>query len=204
MRILKKIQSSLFFLLILSNGTTSYCQQIEIAEFSGTQSGNAILLNWTIKAGSTCNGIDVQRSNGVGEFEEVGQITGVCGNLSSASHYTFTDQLPIKNAVNHYRLKLGGSQISEAIFIEFIYVDENKYILKYDATNKEIRLFFINNSNTLTRLKVYNSQGIFVNEIETNSNLFFLNGEMYSNGLYYFSIFSDIKEASINGSFFVY
>jgi len=68
-----------------------------------------IILQWTIKKGSSCIGIGIFRSTDAINFEVIGEIKGVCGSTEFAQAYHFIDENPIKNKTNYYVLEMGFS-----------------------------------------------------------------------------------------------
>lgn len=183
---MKKTSYILIMLMLL----TSYVegQEVILSSFSVHKSGNKILLDWTIKSGSICNGIDIYRSDGISDFVEIGHISGVCGNLGSPTSYTFTDIEPLKNQFNYYRLNLGGTQSSEILSIEYIEVDENNYFLKNNVDLKQATLYFKNKNELNTTIQLYDISGKFIKIVQTNSDFIEINYIDYPKGMIYFKI----------------
>ena len=60
-----------------------------------------------------CNGLGIQRSvNGL-NFNTIGFIEGVCGSLTEAVRYTFTDSMPPVSSTVYYRIDLGPYGFSD-------------------------------------------------------------------------------------------
>ena len=183
------MKKSLFILIVLFFSTNYVeCQESILSDFSVNKSGNKILLDWTIKAGSTCNGIDVYRSDGVSDFIKIGDIVGVCGNVGYPSSYTFTDNDPLKNQFNFYRLNLGGSQTSEILSIEYIEVGENNYFLKNNIDRVSAILYFTNKNELNTTIQLYDLSGKFIKTIQTNSDFIEISYSDYPKGMLFFKI----------------
>ena len=102
---MKKGLSVLFIFI-----ATMVSSQTILDDFALDLNQGKVLLAWTIKSGSVCNGIQIYRSS-TGDsvnFDLIEDIQGVCGDLSSPVAYTFTDEDPMPNQVNYYKLLLGG------------------------------------------------------------------------------------------------
>lgn len=84
-----------------------------VDRFSATQSGMVVHVNWSITEGNLCNGLGIQRSvNGL-HFNTIGFIDGVCGSLTEAVRYTFTDSMPPIGTTVYYRIDLGPYGFSD-------------------------------------------------------------------------------------------
>ena len=78
-----------------------------LGKFYLSENKGTVDLHWSIMEGSTCNGIQIYRSNDSIQFSKIGEISGVCGSISEEQSYTFSDVNPFRNQVNYYRLELG-------------------------------------------------------------------------------------------------
>ena len=130
-------------ILFLATPLLSPCQVLD--EFYALQSGNRVILNFTMKQGNTCNGIDIHRSTDSLQFDGIGSIEGVCGSASFDIPYSFVDESPRLNAINYYRLDLKQLGYSEVISLHV-----------YDHS-KKLQLFPIPAGEVV---KCYSSEGI--------------------------------------------
>ena len=177
----------------------SLCQSI-LDDFSLDLNQGKVLLAWTIKSGSVCNGIQIYRSSiDSVDFELIEDIQGVCGDLSSPVAYTFTDETPLPNQVNYYKLLLGGQEFSEVLGIEVLIIPTNSYLLKPHPVISSSSLYFYNSNNNDVELKVFDDFGSIVYKDQTNSNRFTLDSSMISSGLYYFTLENKSNQSIING-----
>ena len=124
---MKKALSVLFIFI-----ATMVSSQTILDDFALDLNQGKVLLAWTIKSGSVCNGIQIYRSSTADSvnFDLIEDIQGVCGDLSSPVAYTFTDEDPMPNQVNYYKLLLGGQEFSEVLGIEVLLIPSNSYLLK--------------------------------------------------------------------------
>ena len=177
----------------------SLCQSI-LDDFSLDLNQGKVLLAWTIKSASVCNGIQIYRSSiDSVDFELIEDIQGVCGDLSSPVAYTFTDETPLPNQVNYYKLLLGGQEFSEVLGIEVLIIPTNSYLLKPQPVISSSSLDFNNSNNNDVELKVFDDFGSIVYKDQTNSNRFTLDSSMISSGLYYFTLENKSNQSIING-----
>lgn len=193
---MKKMFSILFvFVVTLMTGQTI------LDDFALDLNQGKVLLAWTIKTGSVCNGIQIYRSSGVDSvnFELIEDIQGVCGDLSSPVSYTYTDDNPLQNQFNYYKLLLGGQEVSNVLGIEVLFIPSNSYLLKPHPISSNSELYFENANNNSFELKVFDDFGKVVYKNETYSNRFILDSSMISSGLYYFTLENKSNKNIING-----
>ena len=159
-----------------------------------------VLLAWTIKSGNVCNGVQIYRSSNEDSinFELIEDIQGVCGDLSSAVAYTYTDETPTPNKVNYYKLLL-GQEFSDVLGIEVLFIPSRSYLLKPHPVRNSSALYFNNSNNHNFELKIFDDFGSIVYLHETNSNRFILDSTMVASGLYYFTLENKSDKSIING-----
>ena len=180
---------------------TMVSSQTILDDFALDLNQGKVLLAWTIKSGSVCNGIQIYRSTIEDSlnFELIEDIQGVCGDLSSPVAYTFTDENPLQNQVNYYKLLLGGQEFSEVLGIEVLLIPSNSYLLKPHPIVSSSSLYVYNSNNNDVELKVFDDFGSVVYKNQTNSNRFILDSSMISSGLYYFTLENKSNKSIING-----
>ena len=76
---------------------------VELINFYGNQKERGILLEWQTASEHQNKQFVVERTNGLGEFTEIGFIKGQ-GNSKVLNSYDFTDETPLKG-INYYRLR---------------------------------------------------------------------------------------------------
>lgn len=188
----------LFLLLLVSFGFTAKSQSI-LSDFDIDLSEGKVLLAWTIKSGNVCNGMQILRSKDSISFVLIEDIQGVCGNLSSSVSYTFTDQTPILNTTNYYKINFGGQQESHVLGIEVVNVINNSYLLKPNPVSGASDLYFQNDNQNEMVLKVFDDFGDVIYLDQTYSNKFVLDSTSFSSGIYYFSLENQKTRSVING-----
>ena len=191
---LKHLTISLFIVLGLNlEGQTI------LGDFDIDQSNGKVLLAWTIKSGSVCNGMQIFRSKDSIDFVLIEDIQGVCGSLSSPVSYTYTDQTPILNNYNYYKINFGGLEESGILGIEVINILSNSYLLKPNPITGASDLYFENDNQNDVVLKVFDDFGDVIYLEETQTNKFILDSTSFSSGMYYFSLENKITRNVING-----
>ena len=170
---------------------TSCIAQLEdiLVQFSPVQVENNVQLNFTIKAGNTCNGIQIYHSVDSVTFSEIGDIQGVCGSSDRNESYSFTHNTPAKNKNNYYRLQLGTLGYTYLSKLFFIQLNGNNALLFPNPLTSETIITFLNTAHDELRLTVFSHDGKLVYESSaTHGNSFRLEKENYSPGLYFYKI----------------
>ena len=188
------------FLCLLSFASVG---QEVIVNFKAEHYKGNVLLTWSITQGNTCNGVDVLRSSDSVNFVQIGSIEGICGSTQESIAYSFTDNFPVPNKRNYYRLSLGGIGFSKIIGIDIIVIGENNYLLRPNPVTTESELFFENNSVTLCTMRVLNASGSTVVIEGTTGDKFVLNRSNFKNGVYFFSLEFENGNSGIFGQFVV-
>ncbi len=182
---------------------SSEAQESILSHFGLDVSNGKVLLSWTIKSGSTCNGIDILRSTDSINFIEIGYIPGVCGDISSPKSYTFTDQNPVDNAINYYKIDLGGQEKSQVLGIEVIAVAENDYLLRPNPVADYAELRFSNSNQHSIVFTLYDLNGAVIHQEESISELIKIDATIIRNGMYHFTLVNKLSGKLITGRILV-
>jgi hypothetical protein len=188
----------LSFHLQAQKQTTSILGHFTLSELNGK-----VLLNWQVIQGSTCNGIQIYRSVNNSNFVEVGEIVGVCGSSLEPINYNFTDNNPVPNQVNYYRLELGGAGNSEVLGIEIIDVKSIGFQIRPHPVTANSKLFFSNPKSKSHILIMYSITGKEVMQTETAESYFNLTSSLFQSGLYFFRIYSESNQLVTSGKLVV-
>lgn len=170
-------------LLLLIGAAKVSAQGVVLDKFDVFQHNDQVFLSWVIARGSTCNGIQVERSTDNLVFEMVGYIGGVCGSASEPRPYSFIDQNPVKNQTNYYRLELGNQGYSETQSLEFQVFSAGLTVGPNPAQD-ETKIRFSNPFQDPVNLEIYNLSGRLVRELQGNSNTFQLDLSSFQDGVY--------------------
>lgn len=169
--------------------SNSHAQDASLLDnFSAFEHNGSIYLNWTVAAGTTCNGIDIYRSGDNLNFNHIGRIPGVCGNNSSPVSYSFTDENPIPNNTNYYRLELGNFGYSTTISHDFISIQNNEFQIRPHPVTSESKIYFNNSTKKECEFILYNLNGVKHLRLSTTENFFPISKDFLPSGIYVFTI----------------
>lgn len=180
---------------------SAFSQDSLLRYFNVDVSNNKVLINWTLNAGNTCNGTIIYRSSDSLNFYQIGNIQGTCGDLSNVTTYSFTDQSPIPNMKNYYKLDLGGIEHSEVRATELLIMNQNSYIIYPNPITNSSKIKFKNDNLNVVTLTVCNEFGQIVHTISGNTNFFNLDSDQFNTGMYFFKLVNDYDNSIILGHF---
>lgn len=191
-----------FFIALLFLSQTLIAQnESVVGYFTSTELNGKVLLTWNIKQGNTCNGVKVEHSTDSLNFTEIGSIEGVCGSNTANTPYEFTHQDPAENAVNYYRLLMGGVGYSWVISEKVIAIDEPGYTLAPNPVTTKSVLYFENGNSKAFDFNVFNAKGSRVYSGVISSEEIQIGSLGLHSGMHYFEL-SD-GSTTIRGKFLV-
>ena len=114
--------------------------QFELNYFFVNQQNQNIVLSWEVKQGSTCNGMQIERSSDSVNYLFIGEIDGICGSGAVAQKFEFTDINPVPFKKNYYRLVAGtGESFYQSLF--YSYVEESFFMAPNPITLSDMVYF---------------------------------------------------------------
>lgn len=184
--------------------SNSFSQETVLDRLSATESNGKVFLEWVISAGNTCQGIRILRSVDSLEFNQIGDIGGVCGSLTIPQRYTFTDLEPFKNVINYYRLDLGGIGLSKIVSAKVIDLGANGNQVIPNPIVSESKIYFSNPAKTETQLIIYQLNGTILSKEITRESFFTVRATELKPGIYIFSISIPGSQEFTKGKFVVF
>lgn len=173
-----------------------------LQDFSGYQQDKQLVLRWTFRSGSLCEGTRIERSADGLAFNLIGEIPGICGSPGSAFTYTFIDSFPKVNAVNHYRLELGNFGFTSTISVEFIKAGSTGFVVM-SGNSGQTDILFQNPSGRKAKAVIYSSSGNRVLELDGAGRRITLPSGKLASGIYLLLLnFSD--NTSVSGNFIIH
>ena len=171
--------------------------------FSLSEINGKVYLQWIIASGNTCDGVRVYRSADAENFEQIGQIAGICGSPFSAVSYDFWDTLPLINTTSYYRLELGNLGFSNIQSVQLFDFSSKTYqIIPHPATAESI-IYFKNESFEVFTLRIFNQTGEQLYEVQTKTNEFRLQPAKLESGGYIFTLINASGNKVIQGKLVV-
>jgi hypothetical protein len=179
----------ILILMAMGIGSLASAQQHEIlGYFEANVKNNEILLNWSVVKGKTCNGIKVFHSIDGINYEEIGEIKGICGSANEEIYYNLIDFKPVSNENNYYKLELGLQGYSTPLVMDFQSIGDDGYSIFPNPGVEEFKIF-ISGSGEPTELFIYDLTGRLSGRYNSNSGqLFTVPTQDWKQGIYFVKI----------------
>lgn len=169
---------------------------VELISFTGSLSGNNIILNWSTATETNNSGFSIERSNDKNNFMNIGFVRGN-GTTTKRSDYSFTDDNPGNS--NYYRLKqidLNGTSTFSSIININAENNNLAFTLEQNYPNPFNPVTSINYSiseKSIVKLEIFNALGqkiqTMVNEEKEPGNYTFkFNAVNLPSGTYFYQI----------------
>lgn len=179
---------TLFLALAVLPFSTTAQDHPYLERFQALEVEGMVFLSWTLRAGNTCNGVQIQRSVGSEPFVQIGEIPGVCGSINDDVDYTFFDSLPEPQVLNNYRLELGNEGVSQIISIQLSGIPSNGYQIRPHPVVDRSELVFKNAKRQKHLLKLFDMNGKTVFETSNQDEKFILQRHELFAGVYFFTL----------------
>lgn len=165
---------------------------IELISFDAEKSGNDAKVTWSTATETDNSHFEVEASNDGIAFQSVSRVAskGVNGNSNSVLEYTYTDKnAASRGTIQYYRLKNvdfdGTFALSEIAVVNF---DDNSNYSVYPNPVIQGQDVLIQ-SNNITSIKVYSSQGKLIKEYNENGiDQKSISTSDFSRGVYFFLV----------------
>jgi hypothetical protein len=181
----------LLVVAVLFAGYFPWCSSQELdalSQYTLSAADGKVIIEWTIAKGNTCQGVGIYRSADSTLFEQIGEISGICGSNETSVSYSFVDEAPVANAINYYRLSLGFLGESAVLSITVIDLGNTKVQIWPNPMGDAGQIVFKNDQNEKHRLMVYQTDGRFLFDQLSSQAYFPLNLTAYPTGVYLFTI----------------
>lgn len=171
-------------ILLLAGLSPAAAQSGIVKSYFAEAKNDKVYLRWIMAAGNTCNGIEISRSTDGANYTLIGNIYGVCGSEDTAQTFEFTDENPLKNKTNFYRLTFGslGATETRSVFV----ISETDYILYPNPASTKALLLFENKAAHTATLVVYNIVGRPVHKSITKADITEIDVSYLPAGIYPF------------------
>ena len=155
---------SLLFIFGLFYCFGLWAQEGRLAAFSVNELDRSnVQINWTMKAGVSCQNPEVQRSTDSLNFNSIYRYPGVCGGGDEQESYSWIDSRPIRSNKSYYRLKIDEGEFSTIVSVEAAMDFSQDPIRVYPIpTSDLLNITYLEELGKLEEIRLYNSQGIEV------------------------------------------
>lgn len=132
--------------------------------------GESVVLNFELRTGAICFGIQIERRSEQDNFEQIGVIPGICGSEDHPVSFVFRDENPLTNQRSFYRLIFNELGISREIEIFVPDLSEKQYSVAIEPNSQKLAVFFRNTLGQTVRINFFSLQGQTLYETNAQSN----------------------------------
>jgi hypothetical protein len=157
--------------------------------FTLAQTDEGVLVDFTMFAGATCNGIRLERTTDYLAFTTIHEFVGVCGSTAGETNYQFTDSDPVTNKISHYRLD-AGLQGLYSDFRSITYIDYgNSGLTVFPNPCSQNCTWYIDNpTDAVFECFLMDAVGRLILRETIRGNTWQPETELLPQGLYYYQI----------------
>ena len=134
-------------------------EQPYLSAFDLTDQEDAVRLNWTMVAGSTCQGTDVLRGRDSLQLNVVGGLAGLCGSIDGPTTYDFTDTSVPGFGTWYYRLRLGLNGYSQLRSIDHLLSSASDLRVQPNPVSDEVTLVLRADDRSEVSLRIVATDG---------------------------------------------
>jgi len=167
---------------------------IILTEFKANVTADRVGVSFTLGKGSFCYGAQLERAVDTlneANFQQIGEIAGVCGSQDFEATYTLWDEKPVANRTVYYRVITGFIPTS------FLPVTYNEFgsaahRLSPNSWIEQTTITLSNEQRRPVSIELYHTTGQFVLRQELgNTNEVVLRRNQLTTGIYIYRIFLD-------------
>ncbi len=172
----------IFFLLTFGFTAVAQDEGIPYLDFSLSNSGSSALVSWTVKAGNTCQDVQVWRGTDSLNLKEIFTYAGICGDDDSSKVYSYMDNPPITGIVYYYRIVI----ITDRTQIKKVLIPPDEGLSIYPIPVSEMLNIVHSPQNNLLTIEIIDGKGNMIETLQKPENLTQLNISDWPTGVYYY------------------
>lgn len=170
-----------YLLLLLVYFTQAQGDGIPYLDFSLSNSGSNALVTWTVKAGNTCQDVEVWRGTDSLNLKEIYTYPGICGDDDSNKVYSYTDNPPVSGIVYYYRIVI----ITDRTQIKKVLIPPSEGLSLYPIPATETLNIVHSPQNNLLSIEIFDTKGNLIESLQKPESATQLTVSDWSAGVYY-------------------
>ena len=189
----------LFFLITLIFQLVLALAQNPANYFNAKIIGDAVALNFELRQGAVCFGIQIERRDAFSNFEQIGVISGVCGSEDQPESYVFTDNAPLQNQRSFYRLIFNGIGQSSELEVFMPGFNNADFVVAIEPSTQQLAIFFRNPLEKPVQLNLFSLSGELLYQAFGQSNFILLPTAIFKEKFFVFHILAEDQNFYISG-----
>ena len=155
---------------------------IPYLDFSLSNSGSNALVTWTVKAGNTCQDVEVWRGTDSLNLKEIYTYPGICGDDDSSKVYSYTDKPPVAGITYYYRIVI----ITNRTKIKKVLIPPSEGLSVYPNPATETLNLVYSLQNKLYSIEIFDSKGNIIEVFENPESFTRLDISDWTSGVYFY------------------
>lgn len=131
----------------------------KVIAFNAEQYADKIVVSFTILAGNQCYGVVLEHATDSINFRPIYTFPGICGSSGQNEIYSYSHKDMNHNAINYYRLNLGGTSYTRFVAAYYRDYDNNNYLIYPVPVTNDSKLYFKNEAHKLFLFELINLEG---------------------------------------------
>ncbi len=185
------MQKLIFTIFLFFNTAFLYGQAL--INFNVQLIKDSVRIEFVIRGGFTCTGVRIDRSTDSINFINIYQFAGVCGGTSSDVKYVYTDNNPVVNKTNYYRLDLRAEGLSNIVGVFYRYLGNNDFLIITNPCISNCTLYYYNDEKRKLVVNIFDAAGKKVIDFTTQESTIDFSQFVFSNGVYFFTLTNSNK-----------
>ena len=178
---------TILFLASLPAMGRAYLSGFTVSEVDGN-----VVVNWTTRAGFTCEDINVLYGTDSTELSSVYTYPGICGSDTSEESYTFIMREPDVNQDIFFQIDLGVFGKSEILHLRITQIGTSGSLVYPNPASSQSTLLFDNPNADVSEITVYSGAGSQIYSYKTrNRSVTLAELNLEHSGLYSYTILVD-------------
>lgn len=133
-------RGAVLVVLALCISLNAVAQHPFLSKLTTLSTAQGVHILWTMESGRTCDGIEILRKTSAGDFISLGEIEGICGDISSPVDYLFVDEAPVSGVVNDYRLRIGFNGLTDIVSQYHLDFDGQQFRVLHDIDGSRLTI----------------------------------------------------------------
>ena len=131
----------------------------KVIAFNAEQHTDQIAVSFTILAGNQCYGVILEHATDSINFQPIYTFPGICGSSGQNETYSYSHKNMKHNAINYYRLNLGGTSYTRFVTAYYRDYGNNNYLIYPVPVTNDSKLYFKNEAHKLFLFELINLEG---------------------------------------------
>jgi len=160
------------------------------------QEGDRVQVTVAIRGGASCQGVQLERKTGNGDYAFIDSYPGICGGTAFTEYYYLTDSQPLAGTEVFYRVNLGQVGYSEPIRFLFVQLDDSGISLYPNPSSGLLNIYVQVPSDVFFQMEIHDASGTVVHREDFYSERHQIRLPSLRPGIYSLRVFTEKRTYS--------